>query len=214
MQPDREPVRAQQQEPPAEPSPSTPPPTLDNDPQSLKERNHKVMRERKVPSTPLQRVMGFSGLAAGLVLGTMQESAKRALGFTEPPPPPSSSSSSSPKAYSVVLSEKNAERIAEALCRMRGAALKIGQMLSIQDENVIPPQVQAALERVRQGADIMPQYQLEGQLKKELGEDWRSRFKEFDFSPMAAASIGQVRGVFPLSLYLLSAVPRPIHPLP
>lgn len=39
------------------------------------------------------------------------------------------------------MTERNAERLADALCRMRGAALKLGQMLSIQDENVLPPQV-------------------------------------------------------------------------
>ncbi len=43
------------------------------------------------------------------------------------------------------MSEDNAERLASALCRMRGAALKLGQMLSIQDENVLPPQVWARL---------------------------------------------------------------------
>ena len=35
----------------------------------------------------------------------------------------------------------NAERLADALCRMRGAALKLGQMLSIQDESTLPPAV-------------------------------------------------------------------------
>lgn len=99
------------------------------------------------------------------------------------PPPPS---------CSAFLTERNAEKIAEGLCRMRGAALKLGQMLSIQDENVIPPQVQAALERVRQGADVMPRSQLESVLAKELGAEWQSRLREFDFEPMAAASIGQV----------------------
>lgn len=39
------------------------------------------------------------------------------------------------------MTEANAERLADALCRMRGAALKLGQMLSIQDEQVLPPQV-------------------------------------------------------------------------
>lgn len=39
------------------------------------------------------------------------------------------------------LSERNAERLALALCRMRGAALKLGQMLSIQDESVVPAPV-------------------------------------------------------------------------
>lgn len=42
------------------------------------------------------------------------------------------------------MSAGNAERLADALCRMRGAALKLGQMLSIQDENMMPPQVRFA----------------------------------------------------------------------
>jgi predicted unusual protein kinase regulating ubiquinone biosynthesis (AarF/ABC1/UbiB family) len=46
-----------------------------------------------------------------------------------------------PRVYNAYITEANAERLANALCRMRGAALKIGQMLSIQDENVLPPQV-------------------------------------------------------------------------
>lgn len=44
-------------------------------------------------------------------------------------------------ALSAFVSEKNAERLALALCRMRGAALKIGQMLSIQDESLVPAPV-------------------------------------------------------------------------
>lgn len=44
-------------------------------------------------------------------------------------------------AVSPFLSERNAERLALALCRMRGAALKLGQMLSIQDESLVPAPV-------------------------------------------------------------------------
>lgn len=44
-------------------------------------------------------------------------------------------------ALSPFLSEQNAERLALALCRMRGAALKLGQMLSIQDETLVPAPV-------------------------------------------------------------------------
>ena len=47
--------------------------------------------------------------------------------------------------FNAYLTDKNAERLATALCRMRGAALKLGQMLSIQDEGVLPPQVHASL---------------------------------------------------------------------
>jgi aarF domain-containing kinase len=41
-------------------------------------------------------------------------------------------------------------------------------------------------------AHVMPQDQLHAQLAKELGEDWRDKFEEFDDVPIAAASIGQV----------------------
>ena len=90
------------------------------------------------------------------------------------------------------MSEANTERLAEGLCRMRGAALKVGQMLSIQDESLVPPQLQAVLDRVRDGADVMPRKQLERALSSELGEDWESRLAFFDWKPLAAASIGQV----------------------
>lgn len=44
-------------------------------------------------------------------------------------------------ALSSILSEENAERLALGLCEMRGAALKVGQMLSIQDESLVPAPV-------------------------------------------------------------------------
>ncbi|PSS14754.1 Protein ABC transporter 1 like [Actinidia chinensis var. chinensis] len=142
-------------------------------------------RERRVPSTPFSRALGFAGLGAGLAWGTIQESAKR-LVFGMP------GSQDNQPAISPFLSERNAERLALALCRMRGAALKLGQMLSIQDESVIPRPILAALDIVRQGADVMPRSQLNQVLDAELGPDWSSKLITFDYEPMAAASIGQV----------------------
>ncbi|XP_028791388.1 protein ABC transporter 1, mitochondrial [Neltuma alba] len=142
-------------------------------------------RERKVPSTSFSRALGFAGLGAGLAWGTLQESAKR-LVYGRP------SSQDNQSALSPFLSEKNAERLALALCRMRGAALKIGQMLSIQDESLVPAPILTALEIVRQGADVMPKSQLNQVLNAELGPDWTSKLISFDYEPMAAASIGQV----------------------
>ena len=66
---------------------------------------------------------------------------------------------------SVFLSEENAERIVNTLCKVRGAALKLGQMLSIQDDTLISPQLQKIFERVRQSADYMPQWQTEVKIK-------------------------------------------------
>ena len=97
---------------------------------------------------------------------------------------------------SIVLTEANAERIVETLCRVRGAALKIGPMLSIQDHSLINPQVSKIFERVRQAADYMPVWQMNRVMNEEFGTGWRDKFSEFDEQPFAAASIGQVhRGV-------------------
>lgn len=73
----------------------------------------------------------FAGLGAGLAWGTLQESAKRVWGGQGPTVPGQA-------VLSPFLTEANAERLAVALCRMRGAALKVGQMLSIQDESIVP----------------------------------------------------------------------------
>lgn len=90
------------------------------------------------------------------------------------------------------LTADNAERLALALCRMRGAALKVGQMLSIQDESIVPRPILEALERVRQGADVMPKRQLMKVIEAELGPNWQDRLQSFDPEPIASASIGQV----------------------
>jgi aarF domain-containing kinase len=57
---------------------------------------------------------------------------------------------------------------------------------------LVPPQLQAVLDRVRDGADVMPRKQLERALVSELGADWESRLAHFEWTPLAAASIGQV----------------------
>ena len=134
-----------------------------------------------VPSTRFGRAFGFAKLGFGLAMGTAAEFASRLV-------PGRQQSNSS----SVVATDANADRLAATLCRMRGAALKMGQMLSIQDESLLPPALSRALLQVRQGAHAMPNYQLFQQLESQLGHDWREKFESFDESPFAAASIGQV----------------------
>lgn len=73
-----------------------------------------------------------------------------------------------------------------------GAALKLGQILSIQDETTVSPPLAKALERVRKSADFMPMWQVEQVMNSELGENWREKFEKFEDKPFAAASIGQV----------------------
>ncbi|GBF99518.1 aarF domain-containing kinase [Raphidocelis subcapitata] len=163
-------------------------------PEGAEEPARPVLRERRVPSTPIGRAFGFASMGASLLLGTLKDNIVGS--FSSPSKDTGAAGSSSGGgggggAFSIIT-ESNAERLAAALCRMRGAALKLGQMLSIQDETVLPPQIQAALERVRQGADVMPRAQLEGQLRSQLGRDWAAKIEDFEWAPRAAASIGQV----------------------
>lgn len=77
---------------------------------------------------------------------------------------------------------------------MRGAALKLGQMVSMQDNNLFPREFEEIFARVRDGANFMPLWQMESVMRDELGPNWRDQFfQEFDEKPFAAASIGQVQ---------------------
>jgi predicted unusual protein kinase regulating ubiquinone biosynthesis (AarF/ABC1/UbiB family) len=92
----------------------------------------------------------------------------------------------------VFLSAAGAERLARRLSRMRGAAMKVGQMLSMLDEALLPPEFAKALAILRDSADTMPASQVRKVLAREYGVAWHERFRSFDFEPIAAASIGQV----------------------
>jgi aarF domain-containing kinase len=147
----------------------------------------------------MARLWGFGSLATSLAAGAAGEMLSRSLGRTPTAAPTAAgsaggSSGSSGGGATVSMSEAQAERLAEGLCRMRGAALKIGQMLSLSDESMLPPQVAKVLERVRTQADVMPRVQLERVMQEELGEAWRDRLggAGFEDAPVAAASIGQV----------------------
>ncbi|KAB7499502.1 AarF domain-containing protein kinase 4 [Armadillidium nasatum] len=149
---------------------------------------------RKVPQSRISRLVTFGGLAAGLSMGTLAELTRRTLGVTNP------NAGEALLDSSPFLTEANAKRIVDTLCKVRGeifslssgAALKLGQMLSIQDNSMINPQLQKVFERVRQSADFMPSWQLERTLVKDFGANWKSRLFSFDDRPFAAASIGQV----------------------
>ena len=145
-----------------------------------------VALERSVPASRVSRVASFASLGAGLAFGTVAEASRRAVGIR------SGANSGASTDGSLVLTEANASRIVATLCRVRGAALKLGQILSIQDGAVIGPELQAIFDRVRESADFMPRWQLEQVMKGDLGPNWKDNFGSFSMKPFAAASIGQV----------------------
>jgi predicted unusual protein kinase regulating ubiquinone biosynthesis (AarF/ABC1/UbiB family) len=82
--------------------------------------------------------------------------------------------------------------MANELANMRGAAMKVGQLLSMDTGDVLPAEVTEILSRLRADAHFLPPQQLRDVLDAEWGRGWYRRFKKFDVRPMAAASIGQV----------------------
>ncbi|WBW71392.1 ABC1 kinase family ubiquinone biosynthesis ATPase Coq8 [Schizosaccharomyces osmophilus] len=137
------------------------------------------LKASKVPSSQWSRLWHYGGLATSLSVGAVGEKLKRVWG-------------SSKEEGGVLLNERNIEILVNKLSQMRGAALKLGQMLSFQDSKMFPGHIAHILERVRDSAHAMPDKQLEKVMAQNLGKDWKSLFSEFEKSPMAAASIGQV----------------------
>ncbi|KAL7752676.1 hypothetical protein RI367_001678 [Sorochytrium milnesiophthora] len=149
--------------------------------QARKAAPARELRSSRVPTTRLGRFMQYGGLATQLGIGAISEAARRA-GGAKP-----LIDGSSP-----LLSEANISRLVHKLSEMRGAALKLGQMISIQDSGVLPKKVEEVLTRVQNSANYMPADQMTGVLVKELGPQWKDNFSSFDEKPFAAASIGQV----------------------
>ncbi|MEM1129231.1 MAG: AarF/ABC1/UbiB kinase family protein [Pseudomonadota bacterium] len=99
---------------------------------------------------------------------------------------------SRPDFRDLLVTPGNARRLANELSNMRGAAMKLGQLLSMDTGEVLSPELADILARLRDNAHFMPPKQLKRVLDANWGENWRRAFESFDVRPMAAASIGQV----------------------
>ena len=137
-------------------------------------------RYRKVPSARLSRLASFGQMAGGIAGGMIAEGARRL------------SQGQRPQLSDMLLTPANAMRVTDQLSRLRGAAMKLGQMISLDAGDVLPAELTAILSKLRDSAHFMPPAQLQRVLDTEWGAGWRRRFKHFEATPIAAASIGQV----------------------
>lgn len=139
-----------------------------------------ALRESRVPSSRFGRLWQYAGLGTSMAFGAVGESLKRVTG------------TAAATGGSLMLSPGNLEILVAKLSRMRGAALKLGQIISFQDMKMLPPAIHEVLQRVQDSADYMPAWQRDKVLANNIGPDWRDLFESFDELPIAAASIGQV----------------------
>lgn len=135
---------------------------------------------RPVPSGRLSRLAKFGGMASGIAGGALFDGARR---FAR---------GERPRLEDLLLTPGNVRRVTDRLAEMRGAAMKIGQLLSMDAGDVLPVEFAEIMARLRADAEPMPKKQLQAVLDRQWGKGWEARFDYFSFRPLAAASIGQV----------------------
>ncbi len=135
---------------------------------------------RPVPRGRAERMGQFGRLAGGVAGGMLAEGARRLAGGERP------------RMRDMLLTPGNVGRVAERLSHLRGAAMKLGQMISMDAGDMLPRELAQIMAQLRENAHHMPPRQLESVLAAEWGRDWRRLFRLFNPRPFAAASIGQV----------------------
>lgn len=137
-------------------------------------------RSAAVPGGRLSRLARLGSLATGVAGGMLAEGARQLAAGKRP------------KVSELVLTPANARRVAEQLAQLRGAAMKVGQLMSMDAGSLLPPELADILARLREDARTMPMSQVVEVLETHWGKGWEQGFERFSFTPCAAASIGQV----------------------
>ncbi|MDD1793309.1 AarF/ABC1/UbiB kinase family protein [Enterovibrio sp. ZSDZ42] len=135
---------------------------------------------KKIPSNRLSRVGMFGSVVTKVATNMATEGAKQLL------------SGKRPSAKDLLLTPKNIGSITDQLAQLRGAAMKVGQLLSMDAGDALPKELTDILAKLRSDAAPMPAKQLASVLETEWGKTWQKHFISFKFKPIAAASIGQV----------------------
>jgi len=135
---------------------------------------------RAVPRSRVRRMGKLARLAGG-VAGNMLAHGARQM-----------ASGQRPRAKDLLMTPANARRLTRQLSEMRGAAMKLGQILSMDSGDFLPKELADILATLRNSAYTMPEHQLEEMLQSAFGEGYGAKLKNFERRPFAAASIGQV----------------------
>src|SRR5712691_207842 len=140
------------------------------------------VRVNDVPKNPVTRAAKIARLPIGLAGRTAIGVGKRIGGRPA-------------EIVAQEIQQRTADQIFRVLGELKGGAMKLGQALSIF-EAALPPEIagpyRATLTRLQEAAPPLPARTVHQVLTRELGENWRDSFTEFNDTPAAAASIGQV----------------------
>ncbi|MEV0330975.1 AarF/ABC1/UbiB kinase family protein [Micromonospora echinospora] len=135
-----------------------------------------------IPRRAVSRTAKLAALPLGFAGRTVLGMGKRVTGLAS-------------EVISAEIQQRTAEQLFSVLGQLKGGAMKFGQALSVF-EAALPEEVAApyrqALTKLQEAAPPLPAATVHKVLAEQLGPDWRDRFLEFDDTPAAAASIGQV----------------------
>lgn len=84
-----------------------------------------------------------------------------------------------------------ARDVVQTLSHLKGASMKLGQLISLDLAEYVPPEIMKVVEQLQNQATFLPYDQIEKILKAELGSKF-FELKDIHPKPLAAASIGQV----------------------
>ncbi|MGE0701030.1 MAG: ABC1 kinase family protein, partial [Hyphomicrobiaceae bacterium] len=87
--------------------------------------------------------------------------------------------------------DRNAAELARALGGLKGPIMKAAQLLSTIPE-ALPPEYSRELSQLQSQAPPMGPGFVRRRMQAELGPDWQARFRSFEASSSASASLGQV----------------------
>ena len=139
-----------------------------------------MAREKSLPSHRASRLLKLGRLVGGIAGEVIRDGASNLV------------AGKPLRASDLLLTPANARHLADRLSEMRGAAMKVGQLLSMEAGDYLPPEVTQILATLRENAHSMPLGQVALVLQNAWGRGWETQFERFSFTPMAAASIGQV----------------------
>ena len=152
----------------------------------------KPRSSKAIPASRLSRLSKLGSLAGRIAGNVVTQGAGQLL------------KGEKPVLSSLLLTPSNISNIADQLATMRGAAMKLGQLISMDTGEFLPPELAAILGRLREDADPMPKAQLIEVLNQSWGATWQDDLLYFSFAPIAAASIGQVHKVITMDGKMLA----------
>ncbi len=118
-----------------------------------------------VPRGRLERLAHLGGLAGRVAGGMLAEGLRQVA------------RGNMPRAAELVLTPANARRVTEKLSELRGAAMKVGQLLSMDAGDLLPPELAEILSRLRADAKPMPMSEVVKVMERSLGQGWERHFK-------------------------------------